>query len=66
MCLHLWFWLRWLTPAGMSSVFRTFHFEAQLKILQQGEGAELSGGAVELAPGESPKAKGKRRLRQSK
>ena len=41
----------------------TFHFEAQIKILQEGAGAELSGGAVELAPEETPKAKGRRRAR---
>ncbi|KAL1524771.1 hypothetical protein AB1Y20_019654 [Prymnesium parvum] len=43
----------------------SFHFEAQLKILQEGDGAELSGGAVELAPETTPKAKGKRRARTS-
>ena len=43
----------------------TFHFEAQIKILQEGAGAELSGGAVEVAPDETPKGKGKRRARMA-
>lgn len=41
----------------------TFHFEAQMKIEQEVDAAELSGGSVIAPELETPKAKGKRRAR---